>query len=27
LALVFFQIAAPSFEPKPSAGAQIGEIA
>ncbi|WP_425416515.1 hypothetical protein [Oricola indica] len=27
LALVFFQIAAPSFEPKPSVGAQIGEIA
>jgi hypothetical protein len=27
LALVFFQIAAPSFEPRPSAGAQIGEIA
>ena len=27
MALVFFQIAAPSFEPKPSAGAQIGEIA
>ena len=27
LALVFVQIAAPSFEPKPSAGAQIGEIA
>ena len=27
LALIFIQIAAPSFEPKPSAGAQIGEIA
>jgi hypothetical protein len=27
LALVFFQIAAPSFEPKPSVGTQIGEIA